>query len=70
MRPSEIRALTWSKIDLNRKTVLIDQAIVKTNKNGYITKNTKTNDIRINELSSYLIALLEAILEKIKMDTS
>lgn len=67
MRPSEVRALEWPKIDFSREEVLINEAIVKTRK-GYIRKSTKTEDTRITKLSSYVVQLLKILKENNKLN--
>lgn len=61
-RPSEIYGLTWDKIDLDRGTITIDQALVLSRESvGYVLKPTKTCDTRTKPLPGSLIQLLEQL---------
>lgn len=63
VRPSELFALKWKKLDFNNSTVLIDKALVLT-KGGYVFKNTKTEDERTLVLTNYLLLLFKQHKEK------
>lgn len=69
MRPSEVRALEWKKIDFETGCVTVNEAIVKTKK-GYIRKSTKTEDTRVQQLTGYVIYLLEKHKEAQKVISS
>lgn len=56
-RPSEMYGLKWDKLDLDKGIITIDSALVKTTE-GYVFKETKTNDVRTMQLSPYLISKL------------
>lgn len=56
VKPSELFALKWKKINFNKSTVIIDKALVLA-KGQYVYKNTKTEDERTLTLTNYLIVL-------------
>lgn len=58
VRPSELFALKWKKIDFNKSAVLINKALVLT-KGGYVYKSTKTEDERALVLTNYLLILFK-----------
>ncbi|MBT3319324.1 MAG: site-specific integrase [Clostridia bacterium] len=60
MRRSEIFALTWSDIDLKKKMVTIDKAVVKDVTGAYVIKGTKTTS------SERKLALLDSIVDELK----
>lgn len=59
-RPSEMYGLQWKKIDFNNQTITIDKALIKTTK-GYQLNSTKTEDLRIIQLTPQLLIYLNQL---------
>lgn len=61
MRRSEIFALTWDDIDLEKKTVMINKAVVKNSDGVYVVKPTKTTN------SERKLVLLDTIIDELEV---
>lgn len=60
MRRSEVCALTWDDIDLERKTILIDEALVLDEYNTFVRKKTKmTNSKRVLDIPPQILEALD-----------
>lgn len=57
MRSGELYALTWDKVDLEKRTILVNQSW--NNKSGF--KSTKSGDDRIIEIAKPLLSLLREL---------
>jgi len=57
IRISELAALTWDKLDLKQKTLLIDSASAKSG-SGYVIGSTKTGSIRVIALSDSFCSII------------
>jgi len=59
MRRSEVCALTWDNIDLEKKTILIDEALVLDEYNSFVRKKTKTtNSKRVLDIPPRILEAL------------
>lgn len=60
LRPSELRGLIWSKINIPKMEMVIDQTLLRTKTQGDIVKGTKNNTSRTIQLIPLAITLIKA----------